>query len=91
MKEFLPLPKGCGKCSWMRFYFDNKITYYCARPVAPEKEMIDVSAFTVDPDTIPDWCPLIKLNEDIQKSDSKWRQALINIAKELAALLESNS
>lgn len=91
MKELLPLPQGCGKCGWMRFYSNNKITYYCARPVAPEKEFLDISAFTVNPDTIPDWCPLIELNENIQKSDPRWRQALINIAEELATLLKSNS
>lgn len=91
MKELLPLPKGCGKCSWMRFYFNNKITYYCARPAAPEKEMLDVSAFTVNPDTIPDWCPLVELNKSIQKSDPRWRQALINIAEELITLLNNNS
>ena len=48
------IPENCGSCLSIG-QFGNK--YICGMPVSKEKEMLDISAFEVDLNSIPDWCP----------------------------------
>ena len=48
------VPDNCGSCLSIG-QFGNK--YICGMPVSKEKEMLDVSAFEVDVNSRPHWCP----------------------------------
>ena len=48
------VPENCGSCLSIE-QFGNK--YICGMPVSKEKEMLDVSAFEVDINSRPHWCP----------------------------------
>ncbi len=52
------IPNNCGSCSNMK-QFGNKLI--CGMPpISQEKEMLDISAFEVDLNLRPDWCPMNK-------------------------------
>ena len=52
------VPENCGSCLSIG-QFGNK--YICGMPVSKEKEMLDISAFEVDINSRPDWCPKNKV------------------------------
>lgn len=78
-------PKCCAKCVYIRPYGGYKI---CSCPFFPaEMSILDVSSFKVNPDAVPDWCPLIKINNEIASMPEEERNALNDICKGLAILL----
>lgn len=63
------LPKCCGDCK-TKIQIGDK--YICNYPVDKAHEILDISAYQVDIETRPDWCPLSKFIEKAnQMSDEK--------------------
>lgn len=48
------IPDNCRSCLSIKQFGDK---YICGMPVSKEKEMLDISAFEVDINSRPDWCP----------------------------------
>ena len=78
-------PKCCSECCYIRPYGGYKV---CSYPFFPaEMSILDISSFKVTPDVVPDWCPLIKINDEIASMPKEKLNALDNICKGLAVLL----
>lgn len=53
-------PKKCGDCK-SRMQLGDK--YICNYPVSKAHEILDISAYQVDIETRPDWCPFARTLE----------------------------
>ena len=78
-------PKCCAECVYIRPYDCYKV---CSYPFFPaEMSILDISSFKVNPDAVPDWCPLIQRNNEIASMPEEKRNALNDICNGLATLL----
>ena len=65
-------PKCCAECVYIRPYGGYKV---CSYPFFPaEMSILDISSFKVNPGAIPDWCPLIKINDEIVSMPEEERE-----------------
>lgn len=77
----LTVPKCCKECSSARFSYHtdkNKQWWSCG--------MADARYNFVNPDTIPDWCPIVKTNETLDQMPAEKRKQFDSIARGLRAI-----
>lgn len=81
----LNTPKCCGECIYMRQL--NELTI-CGSPSFPnETAILDVSAFSVDPTKVPDWCMFVATNRALESLPKEKQDALDNIYNGISVLL----
>ena len=78
-------PKCCAECVYIMPYDCYKV---CSYPFFPtEMSILDISSFKVTSNAIPDWCPFIKMNNEIASMSEEKRNVLNDICKGLEILL----
>lgn len=82
----LYVPDCCDQCGFMKIYGSG---YFCGNDQASRGlEMVDISAFFVDPSRRPFWCPIVKLNEQIAELPKDRQEALDNYCNALKTLFD---
>ena len=77
-------PKCCGECFYMSKLKNMPI---CSNPSFPkEMEVLDISAFKVDPSAIPKWCPIAITNKHLGELPKEKQAALDAVYNGLGVL-----
>ena len=80
----LKQPEKCKDCISCRTHStDNS---YCGMATAENPEMNITTIYIKDPNSRPDWCPIVKLNKSLDEMPQDKRDQFNTIAKGLAAL-----
>ena len=78
-------PKNCGVCN-SKICFGDK--YICGYPTDVLHGMIDSSAYVVDVDSIPDWCPIVKTLKEAEQMSDKEKELFNKMCDGMEAMFE---
>ena len=82
-------PDACGKCGSIARFGDH--TYCHMESVSPMNTQRDVSTIFVDPDSKPNWCPIDRINANLEKMLPGDREKVDAIIKGMSFLFGSTS
>ena len=79
------VPDNCGSCL-SKYQFGNM--FICGMPTSKEKEMLDISAFEVDLNSRPDWCPKNEVINVINNLSEEDKVLVDRICEGFSAMFE---
>lgn len=87
------VPDKCKDCKSVGKYPDPLGgKFYChMKTVNPNNVQQDISTCYVDPETRPEWCPMEKMNKDLDAMDSEKRGQFDKVAEGLSVLFGAAS
>jgi len=80
----LKQPEKCKDCTSCREL--SAKTFYCGMAGSEHPEMNITTIYIKDPNSRPDWCPIVKLNKSLKEMPQDKRDQFNIFAKGLAAL-----
>ena len=83
----LEVPEKCGDCKSMTPYGQK---YYChTDALSSDSPHQDISTIFIEPESRPDWCPMIRLNKAVESMPPDRQAEFDKIATGLSALFGS--
>ena len=84
----LKVPEKCGECRSCNAAITG--SPYChMESISPNNSQMDISTVYVDIDSRPNWCPIIKTNEELERMPIENRQHIDNLIVSLSSLCGS--
>ena len=89
----IKIPNCCKECKSLGEYpwvIGNK--YYChMKAIEPVNQCMDISTIYIDPETRPDWCPMIDVQKSFQDLDPKKKEAVEMVIRGLAIMFDAEN
>ena len=87
------VPPCCKECSSLIEYpgpLGSK--FYChMKAIEPADQCMDISTIYVDPETRPDWCPMIDVQNNFQNLNPKKKAAAEMVIRGLAIIFDAEN
>ena len=90
----IKVPKCCKECKSLGEYpwVAGSCKFYChMKAIEPVNQCQDISTIYIDPETRPDWCPMIDVQKSLQALDPKKKEAVEMVIRGLAIIFDAEN
>ena len=89
----IKMPRCCKECNSLGEYLGplGGKFYRHIKATEPVNQCQDISTIYVDPETRPDWCPMIDVQKSFQALDPKKKEAVEMFIRGLAVMFDAEN
>lgn len=85
----MKVPEKCGKCNSCGSLVGGGESYCHMAIVSSENPEIDISSVYVNTDSRPIWCPIVKMNKDLERMPVDKRLQVENLIVAMASMFNA--